>query len=42
MRNKNGKFEDKWLRLYSILCDTDAMHELKYAIEENLVYLDKN
>lgn len=32
----------KWLRLYTILADTDTMHELKYAIEENDAYLDKH
>lgn len=42
MRNKSGQYDDKWLRLYTIMCDSDTMHELKYAIEENLEYLDKN
>jgi len=42
LQNKDKKFEDKWLRLYSILCDSDAMHELKYALEENQNQLDKD
>lgn len=35
LQNTTKQFDDKWLRLYSILCDTDSMHQLKYALEEN-------
>ena len=31
-----------WLRLYTILADSDTMHELKYALEENDEYIEKN
>jgi len=34
-------YDEKWLRLYAIMADSDTMVELKYALEENEQYLNK-
>jgi hypothetical protein len=41
MLGSSLQFEEKWLRLYAILADSDTMHEMKYALEENDQYLEK-
>lgn len=42
MKTTLGIEDEKWLRLYAIMADSDTMHEIKYALEQNDAYLEKH
>lgn len=42
MMSHSRLYDEKWVRLYTILADSDTMHELEYALQENDEYLVSN